>query len=89
MPILPNTVICIKTTINLPDGLVEQAKQRASERGCTFTTLVTEGLHLILQPAAPATRTPLPTWGDEGDQAFVDIEDREAVWEALDSDGWK
>lgn len=82
-------VICMKTTINLPDGLVEQAKRRAAERGCTFTTLITEGLHLVLQPAARATQAPLPTWGNKGDRVLLDIEDRNAVWEALDSDGWK
>ena len=79
----------MKTTINLPDGLVEQAKQRAAERGCTFTTLVTEGLHLVLQPPITATRAPLPTWGEKGDRTLVDIEDSAAVWDALDSDGWK
>ena len=79
----------MKTTINLPDGLVEQAKQRAAERGCTFTTLVTEGLHLVLQPASAATRAPLPTWGNKGDRVLVDIDDPDAVWDALDSDGWK
>ena len=89
MPISANTVVCMKTTINLPDGLVEQAKQRAAERGCTFTTLIAEGLLLVLQQTAPATRTPLPTWGQKGDLVLVDIEDREAVWQALDGDGWK
>ena len=89
MPILLTTVVCMKTTINLPDGLVERAKQRAAERGCTFTTLITEGLHLVLQQATPATRAPLPTWGQKGDLVLVDIEDRDAVWQALDGDGWK
>ena len=79
----------MKTTINLPDGLVEQAKKRAAERGCTFTTLITEGLHLILQPAAAPMPSPLPTWGNKGDRVLVDFDDPGAVWDALDADGWK
>ncbi len=79
----------MKTTINLPDGLAEEAKKCATKRGCTFTALVVEGLHRVLQESPPAPRSPLPTWGNKGDRVLVDLEDKEALWEILDADGWK
>lgn len=79
----------MKTTINLPDGLAEQAKKCAAERGCTFTALVVEGLHFMLQEPPTQPRPPLPTWGRKGDEVLVDLEDKDALWDALDADGWK
>ena len=82
-------LICMKTTINLPDGLAEMAKRCAAERGCTFTSLVVEGLHQVLSEASDARRAPLPTWGAAGGQVLVDPADKEALGSALDADGWK
>lgn len=78
-------VICMKTTIILPDGLAEQAKSYAAERGCTFTALVVDSLHLILRQQPEHELTPLPTFG--GGRMLVDIADKDAVWDALDADG--
>ena len=79
----------MKTTINLPDGLAEMTKRRAAERGCTFTSLVVEGLHHVLSEASETRRVPLPTWGSAGDRVLVDLADPEALGSALDADGWK
>ena len=35
-------VMHMRTTINLPEGLGEEAKRHAAQRGCTFTALVVE-----------------------------------------------
>jgi hypothetical protein len=78
----------MRTTINLPDGLAGQAKARASETGRTFTSLVEEGLRLVL---AERDRTgneepePLPAYGDPNGRFLVDITDRDALWAALDA----
>ena len=82
-------VLCMKTTINLPDGLADMAKRRAAERGCTFTALVVEGLHHVLSEVSEVRRTPLPTWGGASDQVLVDPADKDALGSALDADGWK
>jgi hypothetical protein len=42
-------VICMRTTLNLPDGLVAQAKAQAAASGQTLTSLIEEGLRLVLQ----------------------------------------
>ncbi len=78
----------MRTTINLPNSLGEEAKRRASERGCTFTALVVEGLHLVLGGSAhKSPSVPLPRHGGAGGQLLVDLSDKSAVAEALDADG--
>jgi len=81
-------LICMRTTINLHDALAEAAKRRAVEEGRTFTSLVEEGLRAVLDrsPVRPAPAT-LPTYGDPGARLLIDLQDREALWAALDADG--
>jgi len=78
----------MRTTIILPDGLAERAKRHAAERGCTFTSLVIDGLQLMLQSTSGDSPPPLPIYLGDG-QMLVDITDREALWETLDADGWR
>lgn len=81
-------LVCMRTTINLPDGLGEQAKARAARDGRTFTSLVEEGLRAVLaQPVDAPEPSPLPTYGEPAGRALVDLRDRGAVWAALDADG--
>ena len=81
-------LIHMRTTINLPDSLGEDAKRRAAERGCTFTALVVEGLHLVLRDApGEGPSAPLPRYGGSGGQLLIDLSDKSAVAEALDADG--
>ena len=78
----------IRTTINLPEGLGEEAKRHAAARGCTFTALVVEGLHLVLSTAeAPGPSAAFPRYGGSGGRLLVDLTDKAAVAEALDADG--
>jgi hypothetical protein len=81
-------LICMRTTINLPDGLAEEAKARARERGRTFTSLVVDGLRRVLDDE-PSSHDgePLPAYGDPGIRPLVDLADREALGAALDADG--
>ncbi|MGH3905809.1 MAG: hypothetical protein ACRDTE_16730 [Pseudonocardiaceae bacterium] len=79
----------MRTTLNLPDGLVDQAKARATASGRTFTSLVEEGLRLVLEHQDiphPATPEPLPAYGQPGGRILVDLTDRDAVWAVLDED---
>ena len=77
----------MRTTLNLPDGLVAQAKIRAAESGRTLTSLVEEGLRLVLeQQDIPVAPGPLPAYGHSGGRILVDLTDRDAVWAALDEE---
>lgn len=79
-------LVCMRTTLNLSEALAAEAKARAAAEGRTFTSFIEEALreHLAkLETSAPVE--PLPTFGDPGTSRFlIDIDDRDALWEALD-----
>lgn len=78
----------MRTTINLPESLGEAAKRRAAEEGRTFTSLVEEGLRIVIAtPPRSGEPLELPAYGDPSGRFLVDLLDRTAVWEALDADG--
>jgi plasmid stability protein len=80
-------LICLRTTINLPDGLAEAAKAKAAAEGRTFTSVVEEGLRAVLATDRSGTSSiELPAYGDPDGRVLVDILDRDALWEALDAD---
>lgn len=81
-------LICMRTTINLPDALAAEAKARAAAERRTFTSLVEEGLRSVLASderhrGHPAE--PLPAFGNPDDRALADLADRDAVWAALEA----
>lgn len=82
-------LVCMRTTINLPDSLSEAVKARAASEGKTFTSLVEEGLRAVLQAHehTPQPSSPLPSYGDRGGRPLIEIMDRDALWAALDADG--
>lgn len=80
-------LVCMRTTINLPDSLAEAAKRRAAEQGRTFTSVVEEGLRTVLADSAGAGEPlSLPAYGDPTARFLVDPADRVALWDALDAD---
>jgi hypothetical protein len=46
----------MRTTVRLDDGLLEQAKTAARQRHRTVTSLIEEGLRLVLTNERPAVR---------------------------------
>ena len=81
-------LVCMRTTINLPDALAEAAKRRAAEEGRTFTSVVEEGLRTVLETRPEHQPAPeLPVYGDPSGRFLVDPADRAALWGALDADG--
>ena len=82
---ITDMLICMRTTLNIADGLAEAAKRRAAAEHRTLTSLIEEGLRTVLardeQPTAPRR---LPTYGRRGDQMLIDIDDRDALYAALD-----
>lgn len=83
-------LICMRTTINLPDALVEATKARAAAEGRTMTSLIEEGLRAVLNRREHVTAVePLPAYGASEEDFLVDLTDHDAVWTALDADGAK
>lgn len=82
-------LVCMRTTINLPEALAEAAKERARSQGRTFTSVVEEGLRAVLasSPTESDGAVELPAYGGTDGRVLVDLLDRDALWDALDSDG--
>ena len=81
-------LVCMRTTINLPEALAEAAKAKAVAEGRTFTSLIAEGLRTVLQrPVDDRPMEPLPAFGDPDGNFLIDPADREALWAALDAHG--
>lgn len=77
----------MRTSMNLPDALLAQAREHAHATGRTVTSLVEEALRKLLAehdvPSSPSRRT-LTTDGLPEGRLLVDITDRAALWGALD-----
>jgi hypothetical protein len=52
----------MKTTIDLSDGLFEQAKATARAQGMSLKALIEMGLRMAMHPKAPGTVA--PEWAD-------------------------
>lgn len=77
-------VVCMRTTLNLSDALAEEAKRRAAEEGRTFTSLIEEGLRLVLDMPRAQRTVRLRAHGRGDGKVFVDILDKDALWDALE-----
>ena len=75
----------MRTTINLPDALLQAAKQRAAQQERTLTSLIEQGLRQVLADDAVAEVPVLPTWGSGRGKVLVDLGDADAVWAVLDA----
>lgn len=81
-------LICVRTTLNLSDGLVAEARAYARKTGRTLTSVLEEALRQLLasqhEPRDPVR--PLPAYGEPDGRFLVDLADRDAVWAELDED---
>jgi uncharacterized protein DUF6364 len=74
-----------KTTLNIDETVMRRVKEEAARRGETMSHLVETALKSWLhKPAIPQELPPLPSWDMGG--SLVDIADRRAVYEVLDSE---
>ncbi len=71
---MPSKVICMKTTIELPDALAREAKKFAREQGTTLRDLVVEGLRAEVDRRSHAPRMDFQfrTVGGRGLQLGID-----------------
>lgn len=78
---------CMRTTLNLDDGLIRAAKQRAVEEGRTLTSLVEEGLRQVLLRQPPAAEpVDLPAFGRDGLQPGIRLDDPAALRDIVHAD---
>ena len=79
-------LVCMRTTMNLPDAVMRQVKARAAQSGRTVTSLVEEALRDLLARDEPEQEAfELPTFGTVGGRVLVSIADNEAVRDAMDA----
>jgi len=84
-----DTLYCMRTTVDLPDDLLTQARRRAADEGTTLTALLADGLRLRLARCVPAAsaRRPLPTSRNRGGmQSWIDPGSNASLLDAADDD---
>lgn len=75
----------VKTTLNLDDALVRQAKRVALERGVTLTRVVEEALEAAVRPRDRGPAFHLSWQPVKGRRVpAVDIADRQALFERME-----
>jgi len=78
-------LICMRTTLNLSDTLAREAKSRAAREGRTLTSFLEEALREYLSREEPLTNPePLPTFTPKVVGALIDLDDKDAVQDAMD-----
>jgi hypothetical protein len=77
----------MRTTIILPDDLLNAAKQAASARRTTLTAVIADALRAALAESTPADSTTpfqVPTFKGDGLQPGVDLDDTAALIDLMD-----
>jgi hypothetical protein len=78
----------MRTTINLDDALLAEAKQVAARTGRSLTDVVEDALRESLHRRHRSARRDieLPVFGEDGLQPGVDLDDSAALLELMDED---
>lgn len=75
----------MRTTVRLPDELLEAAERRAVETGCTLAEVIEDALRAFLEDVPPPPGPLfLPTFGSEGTQLGVNLDDRAALLDRME-----
>ena len=75
-------------TLNLPASLMQQVRKRAESDRRTVTSVVEQAIRELLarDEGCSENEGDLPTSGAPGSQPLVDIDDRDALYSALDAE---
>lgn len=78
----------MRTTINIDDALLAEAKQVAARTGRSLTAVVEDALRESLRRRSSHVRQPveLPTFGEGGLQPGVDLDDSAALLDLMEQD---
>ena len=77
----------MRITLNLPDDLLREMRQRAARSGWSFTAVIEDALResLARRGAQTAALAPnLSTWGRGGLQPGVDLDDTAALFDVME-----
>lgn len=80
----------MRTTVDLPDELLREARQRAAQEGTTLTALLADGLRLRLgrtHADRPRRRRLPASKGGGGLQPGIDPASNASLFDAADGDG--
>jgi len=85
---LSGMLVCMRTTMNLPDSLMRSVRARADSTHRTVTSLVEQALRELLARDEDLRESEemLPTYGSTSTRPLVDIDDRDQVYAALDAE---
>ena len=83
-------LICMRTSIHIPDDLLARAKVKAAQEGRTLTSLVEEGLRLVLSSKTSRGRPkvePLPVSSvADGVVPGIDLSNSAQLQELMDDE---
>lgn len=79
--ILGGTVSRMKMTVDLPDGLVQEAQDVARAEGTTLRALVADGLRLVVDRHRSESRFRMPDAAVDGNGLRPEVQ--EAGWDRL------
>jgi len=79
----------MRTTVDLPPDLLAAVKERAAREGRSLSDVVGDAVRSSFARTAVAEREPieLPTFGGEGLQPGVDLDDSAALLELMEHRG--
>ena len=83
-------LLCMKTTIQLDDQLLLEAKKHATQTGRTPKAVIEDALREALartETTRPQTRIPLQTFKGRGVQPGVDLDDTSSLLDSIERDG--
>lgn len=81
-------LFCMRTTLNLEDGLISEAKRVAQETGTTLTAVIEDALRERLARRRESARgqpVRLPTFRGEGLLPGVDLDDSASLRDLMDA----
>lgn len=78
----------MRTTVDLPDDLLTEAKERAAREGRSLSEVVGDAVRSSFSRTAAADREPveLPTFAGGGLQPGVDLDDSAALLDLMERD---
>jgi hypothetical protein len=77
----------MRTTINLPDELILQAKKAALDADTTLTEIIANALREALQKGrrkSPRKKIKLTTYGEGGTFPGIDLDDTSSILDLMD-----
>ena len=84
-----DTVICMKTTLNIDDTVMRRLREEAARRQTTMSALVEAGLRRVLADSGTERSeseplVPLPLWNSGGHR--IDISNREELYGVMEGE---